>query len=88
MKRPLNDARQISSAIDTIDALAERTIDLRLVRVLVEVELLVRVPAVIMRRDVTRNHDHRDGVERRVGHARRGVRQAGSEMREEHTRLA
>ena len=36
-KRALHDPRQIRRAIDAVDALAERPIDLRLVRVLVEV---------------------------------------------------
>ena len=74
--------------IDAVDALAERTVDLVLVRVLMEVDLLVRMAAVEVRLHVAGDHDHRDRVERGVGHAGRGVGQPGPEMGQQHARLA
>ena len=41
-----------------------------------EVDLLVRMLAVEMARDVAGDHHHRDGIERRVGDAGRGVGEA------------
>ena len=41
-------ARQIRDAVDAVDALAERPVDLELVGVLMEVELLMRMAAVIV----------------------------------------
>ena len=88
MERPLHHARQIADAIDTVDALAERPVNLELIGVLVEVHFLVRVAAVIVRRHVARNHHHRDRIERCIRHAGAGVGQAGAEMRQENPRLA
>ena len=76
VERALDDARQIGGAIDAVDALAERPVDLELIRVLVQVHFLVRMPAVVVGRHVAGDHHHRDRVERGVGHAGRGVGQA------------
>ena len=76
MERALDDARQILDAIDAVDALAERPVDLELVGVLVQVDFLMRVPAVVVRRHVAGDHHHRDRIERRVGDAGAGVGQA------------
>ena len=65
-----------AGAIDAIDALAERPVDLELVGVLVQVDFLVRMAAVVMRRHVARDDDHRDRIERGIGDAGRGVGQA------------
>ena len=88
MERALDDARQIARVVDAVDALAERTVDLELVRVLVQVDFLVRMAAVEVRLHVAGDHDHRDRVERGVGHAGGGVGQPGTEMRQQHARLA
>ena len=88
MERALHDARQVAGVIDAVDALAERTIDLVLVRVLMEVDLLVRMAAVEVRLHVAGDHDHRDRVERGVGDAGRGVGQARAQVGEQHARLA
>ena len=77
MERALDDPREVGDAIDTVDAFAERPVDLVLVGVLVQVHLLVRMAAVVVGRDVARDHDHRDGIERRVGNAGHRVRQPG-----------
>ena len=74
--------------LDAVDALTERPIDLVLVRVLVEIDFLVRMPAVEVRLHVAGDHDHRDRVERGVGDAGRGVGQARTEMGEQHAGLA
>ena len=76
VERALHDARQVLDAIDAIHALAERPEDLELIRVLVQVDLLMRMAAVVVRRDVAGDHDHRDRVERGVGDAGRGVGEA------------
>ena len=64
----LDDARQIRHAVHTVDALAERPVDLVLVCIHVEVHLLVRMAAEVVGWDIARNHDHGDGIERGVGH--------------------
>ena len=73
---------------DAIDPLTERTVDLVLVRVLVQVDFLVRMAAVEVRLHVAGDHHHRDRIERGVGDAGRRVGQPGSEMREQDARLA
>ena len=87
MERALHGPRQVLGAIDAIDALAERPVDLELVGVLVQVDFLMRMPAVVVRRHVAGNDDHRNRIERGVRDTGAGVRQPGSEMREEHTRF-
>ena len=88
MERALDDARQVPHVLDAVDALTERPVDLVLVRVLVEVDFLVRVASVEVRLHVARDHDHRDRVERRVGDAGRRVGQPRSEVRQQHAGLA
>ena len=60
MERALHDARQILDAIDAVHALAERPEDLELIGVLMQVHFLMRMPAVVVRRHVAGNHDHRE----------------------------
>ena len=69
VERALHDARQILDAIDAVDAFAERPVDLELVGVLMEVDLLVRMAAEVVRRHVAGDHDHRNRIERGVGDA-------------------
>jgi len=59
-----------------------------LIRILVQVEFLVRVATVEVRRNVPRNHDHRDRIERCVGNAGHRVRQPGSQVRQADADLA
>jgi hypothetical protein len=73
----LDDARQIADVVDAIDALAERPVDLELIRILVEIHFLVRMAPVVVARNVAGDHHHRDRVERRVRDAGRGVGQPG-----------
>ena len=77
-----------SARVDAIHALAERPEDLELIRVLVQVHFLMRMPAVEVGRDVAGDHDHRDRVERGVGDAGRGVGQARAEVRQHDAGLA
>src|SRR5437773_9734661 len=68
-------------------ALHEWPVDLELRRVGVHVDFLVRVLAVVMRRHVSGDHDHRYRVERGVRYAGRGVGEAGPEVREHYRGL-
>jgi hypothetical protein len=79
---------QIARVVDAIHALAERTVDLELVRVLVQVDFLVRVAPVEVRLHVAGDDHHRDRVERGVGDAGGGVGQPRTEVGEQHPRLA
>ena len=88
MKRALHHARQIADAIDTVDALTERLVNLELIGVPVKVHFLMRMAAVIVRRHVARNDHHGDRIERRIGDTGAGVGQAWSEMRQENPWLA
>ncbi len=87
MEGAVHDPRQIRGAIDAIDALAERPVNLELTGVLVQVHFLVRMASLKVRLHVSGDDDHRDRVERRVGHAGGGVGQARAEMRQHHTGL-
>ena len=87
MERALHDARQVGRAIDAVYALAEGPVNLELVRILVEVELLMRVAAVEVRRHVAGDHDHRNRIERGVGDTGRRVRQPRAEVRQQDARL-
>ena len=88
VKRALDDARQIADVVDAIDALAERPVDLELIRVLVQVHFLVRMASVVVARDVAGDHHHRDRVERRVGDAGRRIGEARTEVRHQDADLA
>ena len=74
--------------IDTPGALDERPVDLELRSVRVQVHLLVRMLAVIVRRHIAGDHDHRDRVERGVGHAGGGVGEPRAQVRKKHRCLA
>jgi hypothetical protein len=80
----LQDLGEQVGALHPPGALDERAVDLELRGVGVEVDLLVRMLAVIVAGNVAGDHHHRDGVQRRVGHAGRGVGQAGAEVAEHH----
>ena len=84
----LHDPRQVASMIDAVDPLAERAIDLELVRVLMEVDLLVRMPAMEIGLHVPGDDHHGNRVERRIGDASGGVGQARAEMGQQDARLA
>ncbi len=88
MKRALHDARQILRAVDAIHALAEWAVDLELIRILMQVHFLMRVTAVVVRRDVAGNDHHRNRVERGIRHSRCGVREPGTQMSQQHARFS
>ena len=58
-----------------------------------QVDFLVRMLSVVVRRDVARNHHHGNAIQSGVGHAGGGVRESGSQMRQHdrgaasHTRI-
>src|SRR6266511_3500729 len=87
MERALDDSRQIRGAVDPVDALAERTIDLELVRILMQIEFLVRVAPVEMRRNIHRDNDHLNRIESGVCHASRCVGEAWTEMCQQNAGL-
>jgi hypothetical protein len=88
MERALHHPRKILDAVDAIDALAERPVDLELVRILVEVDLLMRVPPLVVRLRIAGKDDHRDGIERRVGDPGGAIRQSGPQVQQQHARLS
>jgi len=53
VKGAFHDAWQIFGAIYPVDSFAKWTVDLKLIRILMEINFLVWVPAVIMRRYIT-----------------------------------
>ena len=57
-------------------AFHEGAVDFPLRRVGVQVDLLVRVLAVVMRRNIAGDDHHRDAIERGIGHAGGAIRQA------------
>ena len=88
VERAFDDPRQITGVVDSVDALAERAVDLKLIRILMKVDLLVRMAAMEVRLDVAGNHHQRDRVERGVGDAGRGIGETRSQMRQEDTWLS
>ena len=71
-----------SALVDPPGPLDERPVDLELGAVGVEVDLLVGVPAEVVRRDVAGDDHHRDAVEGGVGDAGGGVGEPGAEVAE------
>ena len=67
-------------AVHSPCAFHEGTIDFPLGRVGVQVDLLVRMLTVIMRRDIARDDDHRDAIKGGICHARGAVCEAGGEV--------
>ena len=88
MKRALDHPRQILDAIDSINAFAEGPVNLELIRVLMKVDLLMRMAPVIVRRHVPGDDDHRDRIERGVCDAGACVGEARTEMGQQHPGLA
>ncbi len=86
LERLVEDLGEQVGTLDAPHALDERPVDLRLRRVGVQVHLLVRMLAVVVRRHVSGDHDHRDGIERRVGDASGGIGQPGAQMRQHDRR--
>ena len=85
-ERLLDDLGQELGLLDPPGSLHEGPVDLVLRGVGVQVDLLVGVPAEVVRRHVTRDHHHRDAVERGVGHPGGGVGQAGAEVAQHDAR--
>ena len=81
-ERLLDDLGEEFCLLDPPGAFDERPIDLELRRVGVQVHLLVGMTAVVVRRHVAGDDDHRDAIERGVGDAGRRVRQARTEVAE------
>jgi hypothetical protein len=87
MEGALDDAREIARVLDPIDSLTERAVDLVLIRVLVQVHFLVRMPSMEVRLDVPGNGHHRDRIERGVRNPGGSVGQARAKMREKYSGL-
>ena len=86
-ERLLDDLGEQMRRIHAPRPLHERPVDLVLRRVGMQVHFLVRMLAEVVRRHVAGNHHHRDRVERRIGHAGRGVGEPGRQVRQQHRRL-
>ena len=86
-ERLLDDLREQVRRIHAPRPLDEGPIDLVLRRVRVQVHLLVRMLAVVVRRHVAGDHHHRDRVERGIGHAGRRVGEPGTQVRQHDRRL-
>jgi hypothetical protein len=76
----LGEPGQVGDPVDLPGPLHERPVDGRLVAVGVQVDLLVRVPAPVVRRDVTGDRDEGHGVESSRQDAGDGVGHAGSHV--------
>ena len=81
-ERLLDDLGQQLRLVDAPGPLDERPIDLVLRGVGVQVDLLVRVPAVVVGGHVAGDHHHGDAIEGGVGHAGGGVGEARAEVAE------
>src|SRR6185295_18481389 len=68
VKGPLHDSWQVLGTVYPVDPFAKWTVDLKLICILVEINFLVWVPAVIMRRYIARDNDHRDRIQRGIGY--------------------
>jgi len=84
LERLVDDLGEEIRPLDAPRAFHERAVDLVLRRIGVQVHFLVRMLAVVVARHVTRDHHHRDRVERSVRHAGRGVGEPGPEMAQHH----
>jgi hypothetical protein len=85
-ERPLHDLGEQLGLVDPPGALHERAVDLVLRPVGVQVHLLVRVAAEVVRRHVAGDDHHGDAVERGVGDAGRGVGEPRAEVAEDDAR--
>jgi hypothetical protein len=62
VKSTFHDAWQVFGTVYSVDSLAKRTVDLKLICILVEINFLVWVSTVIMRRYIARDNDHGDRI--------------------------
>ena len=87
-ERLVDDLRKQFGLVDPPGPLDEGPVDLELGTVGVEVDLLMGVPAEVVRWNVAGDDDHRDAVEGGIGDAGGGVRETGTEVAEDHRRPA
>ena len=88
VERLFEDFRHEFGAVNPPGPLDEGAVDFPLGRIGVKVDLLVRVLAVVVGRDVARDDHHRDAVKRGIRHACRAIRQARRKMAQHHGRPA
>jgi len=88
MECALHHARQILHAVDAIHAFAERTENLKLIGVLMQIHFLMWMTTVVIRRDIAGDHHHRNRIERGISDARRCIRQSRPQVQHQHARLA
>ena len=84
--RALEESGQVLDPGHVPGPLDEGSVDRRLVGVRVEVDLLVRVPAAVVRRDVAADDDEGDGVESCGRGAGDRVHHAGTDVHDDHAR--
>ena len=83
LKGLLQDLGEQIRSVHAPHPLDERPIDFRLRRVSVQIDFLVRMLAVVVARNIARDDDHRNGVERRVGDPGGCVRQTRAQVRQD-----
>src|SRR6185295_6149657 len=88
VERPLDNSWQIFDVIDSVNAFAKRPEDLKLIRVLMKIHFLMRVPSVKVRRHIAGDHYHGHRIQSSVGHTRGRICQTRSEMRKQYTDFA
>lgn len=86
-ERLIHDVGQGFGVVHAPGALDDRLKDAVLRRIAVHVDLLMRVLAEIVARHVAGNHNHGNGVERRVGDAGEDIGQAGAKVAQDHRRF-
>jgi hypothetical protein len=69
VKGPLHDSWQVFGTVYPVNPFAKWTVDLKLVCILVEINFLVWVPAMIMRRYISGNNDHGYRIQGGIGNA-------------------
>jgi hypothetical protein len=87
VERPLDNPWQIFDVIDPVHAFAKRPEDLKLIRILMKIHFLMRVPSVEVRRHIARDHHHRNRIQSGVRDTGGGIRQPRSKMCEQYTNL-
>ena len=87
-ERLVDDLREELRIVDAPGALHERPVDFVLRAVGMQVHFLVRVFAEIVRGHIAGDDHHRNAIERGIGHAGRGVGEPGTQVRQQHRRLA
>jgi len=88
MKCTFHYAWQIFGSTDSVDALAKGTTDFELIRIQMEIHFLMRMPAVIIRLNITDDGNERNRIQCCVRKTCYRVRQSRPDVKENHSRLS